>query len=472
MSQLGNNYINNNASEIVKLLKSLTKEKREVFISELDDDERDSLMYNWDIWARPKQLEYRNNMFITLARCGRGFGKTRMSSEAMIEWERNSYRHFYICNINPGSVRDVNVLGESGILACAPPWNKPEYQSSKACLVWPSGAKALMFSGAAPDQPRGKQCEKAIIDELFSYAYPEELYDNIAFGCRLGDHPQILITSTPKTTEFMRKLMKDKRCHIISGSTFENKDNLAKSFIQTMEEKYGDTRLGRQELYGELLNDNPNAVFNREYIDRNRVDDVQEPLSYIVVGVDPAVSNKKKSNMTGISVVGLGRESGHAYVLADLSTDGPPELWGKVSIEAYHQYNCDCLLYEDNQGGLMVEAVIHSIDPDVVCKPMHAVKGKAGRAEPVSIKYEKGLVHHVGIFPKLEDQMVDFEPGDTGPSSPDRMDALVWCLTYLLINKLRTTAPIILGATGLETEGVFSARSDTIFTGRDHNWKL
>lgn len=467
MSRVVNNYINNNASEIVKLLKKLSKEEREKFIAELDDDERDSLMYNWDIWARPKQLEYRNNMFITLARCGRGFGKTRMSSEAMIEWERNGYRHFYICNINPGSVRDVNVLGESGILACAPPWNKPEYQSSKACLVWPSGAKALMFSGAAPDQPRGKQCEKAIIDECFSYAFPEELYDNVAMGCRLGDNPQILITSTPKTTEFMRKLMKDPRCHIISGSTFENKDNLATSFIQTMEEKYGDTRLGRQELYGELLNDNPNAAFNRAYIDQYRVEEILEPLSYTAVSIDPSVSANKKSNLTGIIVAGLGKESGDAYVLDDLTQDGAPEHWAKVAIDAYHQYGCDCILYENNQGGLLVESVLKAVDPDIVCKPVNSSKSKLSRAEPVSIKYQKGKVHHVGVFPKLEDQMVDWSPGDP---SPDRMDALVHILTFLLINKLKTTSPIITGATGLNNN-TFSSLNDTIFTGRDNRWQ-
>lgn len=471
MSQVGNNYINNNASEIVKLLKQLSKEDREKFIRELDDDERDALMYNWDIWARPKQLEYRNNLFITLARCGRGFGKSRMSSEFCIERERKGSKHFMCGNINPGSVRDINVLGESGILACAPPWNKPEYQSSKACVVWPSGAKMLLFSGAAPDVIRGKQAEAIICDELFAWKYPEESFAMAEMCCRLGDNPQILIASTPKTTQFMRKIMARDDVHIITGSTFENKANLAKTYLKSMEETYGDTRLGRQELYGELLNDNPNAIFNREYIDRNRVDEVQEPLSYIVVGIDPAVSNKKKSNLTGISVCGLGRESGHAYVLEDLSMDGPPESWGKEAVKAYHNYNCDCILYEDNQGGLMVEAVIHSIDPDVVCKPLHAVKGKAGRAEPVSIKYEKGLVHHVGTFAKLEDQMVDFEPGDTGVKSPDRMDALVWCITYLLINKLRTTAPIIIGATASELgSGTFNSLSDTIFKGRDNRW--
>lgn len=472
MSKVCTNYINSVASEIVDLLKQLTKEERELFLSELDDDERDALFYNWDIWARPKQLEYRNNMFITLARCGRGFGKTRMSSEAANEWESKGYRHFYVCNINPGSVRDINILGESGIIACAPPWNKPEYHSSKACLVWPSGAKALLLSGSAYEQARGKQCEKAILDELFAYQYPEDLYNMVAMGCRLGDNPQILITSTPKTTEFMRKLMKDPRCHIISGSTFENKDNLASSFIQTMEDAYGDTRLGRQELYGELLDDNPNAVFNREYIDRNRVQDIEEDLCYTLVSVDPAITNKKKSNLTGISVCGLGKESGHGYVMNDLSQDGPPEVWGKAVVDAYHQYNADCVLYEDNQGGLMVEAVIHSIDPDVVCKPIHAVKGKAGRAEPVSIKYQKGLVHHVGTFAKLEDQMVDFEPGDSGEKSPDRMDALVHALTFLLVNKLRTTAPIIPGAVGISS-GTFTSSSlnNTIFQKGDNLWK-
>lgn len=464
------NYINKNANKIVDMLKKLSKEQREKFLSELDDDERNSLCYNWDIWARPSQLSYRNNIFITLARCGRGFGKTRMSSEAIIEWERNGYRHFMIGNTNPGLVRDINLEGESGILTCAPPWNKPNYISSKAQLVWPSGAKALLFSGAAPEIIRGKQAEKILCDELFAWKYPEEAFDMASMCCRLGDNPQILVTSTPKTTGFMRKLMARDDITIVSGSTFENKANLAKSFIKSMEETYGDTRLGRQELYGELLNDNPNAIFNREYIDSNRVEEIEEPLSYIVVAIDPATTNKKKSNMTGISVCGLGRESGHAYVMADLSIDGPPETWGKEAVDAYHRYNCDCLLYEDNQGGLMVEAVIHSIDPDVVCKPMHAVKGKAGRAEPVSIKYEKGMVHHVGTFPKLEDQMVDFEPGDSGINSPDRMDALVWCLTYLLINKFRTTAPIIIGATGLDTGNKFNTSSDNFFKGSEDRW--
>lgn len=457
------------SDKLIDMLNTMTKESRAEFISELDEDELNTILYNWDIWARDEQLLFRRNEFVILARAGRGWGKTRFSSEAIIEWERDGFKYFGVCNASPAAVRDINVLGESGIIACSPPWNKPEYLVSKATLQWPSGASAKLFSGANPEQSRGYQSEKLLIDELFAYKYPEETYDNLSMGCRLGRNPQIVIPSTPKPTSLMKRIMAGKDTFIITGSTFDNKDNLADSFITNMEEKYGSSRLGRQELFGDILDDNQDAIFNREYVESNKITkeyfEEHVELVAIVVSVDPSVSNNKKSNETGIIIGGLGK-NGHVYILEDASEQASPDVWAKTVVRNYNNYNCNYVLYEKNQGGLLVKTVIQQIDNTVPCEDVWAKQSKITRAEPVAVLYERGLVHHVGSFPTLEEQMCEYE---TGMVSPDRLDALVHLVSKLLItNKKR--APIVASNQSSSMGNIFTKSADTIFKGGNFQW--
>lgn len=453
------------SDKLVQVLSKLSKEEIVEFVSELTEDEMNLILYNWDVWAREEQLCFRRKEFIILVRAGRGWGKTRFSSEAMIEWERKGYRHFGICNASPAAVRDINILGESGIIACAPPWNKPEYQSSKAMLVWRSGAKAKLFSGANPEQSRGYQSEKLILDELFAYKYPEETYDNLVLGCRLGDRPQIIIPSTPKPTALMKRLMLQRDTIVVTGSTFDNKANLAASFIMNMEDKYGNSRLGRQELYGDILDDNPDAIFNRKYIDGYRVSKLPTELKITIVSVDPSVSNNKKSNETGIIVMGLGLDN-RVYVLEDTSLQAEPAEWAKAVVKAYQTYNANYVLYEANQGGLLVESVIRGVDDSIPFKSVFAKKGKIARAEPVAVQYEQGKVSHVGTFANLEDQMCEYE---TGQPSPDKLDALVHGVTHLLLEKSRKI-PIITATSSSGHNNSFSSGSGNIFKGGNIKW--
>lgn len=469
MSNVIGTPILRSTDKLVTMLSKMNKQQKVEFISELSEDEVNLILYNWDIWARDEQLLFRRTDFVIMARAGRGWGKTRFSSEAIIEWERKGFKYFGICNASPAAVRDINVLGESGIIACSPPWNKPEYQVSKATLAWPSGATAKLFSGANPEQSRGYQSEKLLIDELFAYKYPEETYDNLSMGCRLGKLPQILIPSTPKATGLMKRIMLGSDTYVITGSTFDNKDNLAASFISNMMDKYGSSRLGRQELYGDILDDNPDAIFNRKYIDIYRRTkqyfDENVTLVEIAVSIDPSVSNNNKSNATGIMIGGLGSD-GHVYILEDGSEQASPDVWAKTAIRNYNTYKANYILYEGNQGGLLVETVIKQIDPNIPCKSVWASRGKITRAEPVAVLYERGLVHHVGNFNTLEDQMCEYE---TGMPSPDRLDALVHLLTHLLINK-KKKAPIVGNASSSLTGNSFTNKSDTIFKGGDTKW--
>ena len=459
------NSLRNHGDKFVTMFRDLSVEEQNRLINESTLEELEVIMYNWDIWAREKQLAYRRkDFFICLVRCGRGFGKTRMGSEAILEWERLGARYLGIANANPGAIRSINIDGESGIIACAPPWNRPVHEVTKRRLVWPSGAIANTFSGAAPEESRGYQSDKLLIDELLSYKYPEEVFSNLSLGCRLGPNPQILITSTPKNTAFMRKLSKGSNTIIVEGSTFENK-NLPQSFIDKMMDDYGNSRLGEQELYGRILEDNPGALFSSKNIDDNRISNVNklyealdgvsltelqkvevlvnEPISCVVVSVDPSVSEGENSNLTGIIVAGLGEKTGKGYVLEDATCPGTPLRWAKAVIEMYYKYDADIIIYEKNQGGNLIEANIKSVDDGVKCLGINASASKEKRATPIATKYEQNKVSHVGTFSDLELQMIDWEPGK---ESPDRLDALVHALTYLMITKKK--ASVLVGPAG------------------------
>jgi predicted phage terminase large subunit-like protein len=324
-------------------------------------------------------------------------------------------------------VRDVMVDGDSGIIPISPPWDKPEYQPSKRRVVWQNGSVAYMYSADEPERLRGPQHGAAWCDEAGSWRYPDT-WDMMMFGLRLGKNPKVAVTTTPRPTPMLKQIQSAPNVVITRGTTYENRANLAASFFDSIITKYEGTRLGRQELEGHDLDDSPGAMWNRDQIDKFRIRKALEMVR-IVVAIDPAVTSKDDSDETGIVVVGKD-EFGHAYVLEDCSIKGTPDEWGRAAIQAMNRHQADRIVAEVNQGGDMVRYVLETIDKNVPVKMVRASRGKVSRAEPVSALYEQGKVHHVGVFHKLEDQMCTWEPG---MPSPDRMDAMVWGMTELML---------------------------------------
>lgn len=390
------------------------------------------LPYDWGYLARPKQLPPDWDWYTWLLLSGRGGGKTRTGAELIRKWAFEGYSPIALVGETKADVRDTMVeLGESSILKISPPDFRPVYESSKRRLTWPNGAVGIVYSGDEPGQLRGPQHMKAWVDELAKFKYPQESWDNLMFGLRIGDNPQAVVTSTPRPIKIIKDLVNDPKTAVTRGHTLENRNNLSPSFMRYVVNKYSGTRLGRQELAGEILDDNPDALWARTELDEHRVKEMPE-LFRVVVAIDPAVSNNEDSAETGIVIVGIGYNNNavNGYVLADVTLKGSPDQWANAAITAYHQYEADMIVGEVNNGGDMIEFTIKTVDKRVPFKQVRASRGKYTRAEPVSALYEQGKIHHVGFFPDLEDQLCEWTPGD---ESPDRLDSLVWAITELMI---------------------------------------
>jgi phage terminase large subunit-like protein len=399
-----------------------------------------ALEHSWAAVARPNQLPPPGDWWqIWLLLAGRGFGKTRTLAEWVCHQVLSGLaKRIALVAATAADARDVLVEGESGILAVAPPWFRPAYEPSKRRLTWPNGAIATTFSAEEPERLRGPQHDAAVCDELGSWSRPET-WDMLQFGLRLGRNPLCLVATTPRPTKLIRELLAREGHDVVvtRGSTYENRANLAPGFFDQVIRKYEGTRLGRQELNAELLDDTPGALWSHAIIDAARVSAVPS-LQRIVVAIDPAVTSGEDADETGIVVVGKD-SNGHGYVLADLSGRYAPIEWAKCAIVAYRTYKADRIVAETNNGGEMVENTIRMVDPNIPFTAMRASRGKVTRAEPVSALYEQGRMHHIGLFPQLEDQMTnftsDFDPKAAG-YSPDRLDALVWAATELLVTPM------------------------------------
>lgn len=326
--------------------------------------------------------------------------------------------------------RDIMIEGESGILAICPPEERPDYKVTKRQLIWPNGARSLIFTADQPDRLRGKQHMKLWADEVGAWRYPDA-WDQAMFGLRLGDNPQVVVTTTPKPTPVIRDLVDAPHTVITRGTTYENRTNLATQFYSDIIRKYEGTRLGRQELRAELLIDNPGALWKRDWLDRDRVNDFPS-LNRIVVGVDPSGG----AAHCGIVVAGraLVRGVWHVYVLDDTSLKGRAAQWANSVVTSYNKWKADRVLGEANYGGDMVENTIRTVKGggDVAYRAVSATRGKAVRAEPVSSLYEQKRVHHVGTFADLEDELCTWSAEEPLPS-PNRLDALVWAITDLVV---------------------------------------
>jgi Uncharacterized conserved protein len=321
------------------------------------------------------------------------------------------------------------VEGDSGILSVCNA-NRPNYEPSKRRITWPNGAIATTYSADEPDRLRGPQHDAAWADEPAAWKYATDAWDMLMFGLRLGDNPRVVATTTPRPIQLVRDLLALPGTVITRGRTHDNAANLAPQFLEQIVGKYEGTRLGRQELEGELLDDVPGALWQRAQLDATRVT-VAPELSRIVVAIDPAMTSGEKADETGIVAAGIA--NGEWYVLADRSCRDTPDGWARRAVGLHGEFSGDRIVAEVNNGGELVEHTLRTISKDIPYKAVHASRGKRVRAEPIAALYEQGKVHHVGFFPQLEDQMCNFVPDDYD-GSPDRVDALVWALTELQEN--------------------------------------
>ena len=396
---------------------------------------RSRLSNTWRLKARPEQLPPPGEWAVWLILSGRGWGKTRTGAEWVQEQAATgACRRMALVAPTAADVRDTLVEGASGILAIAPDHLRPEYEPSKRRLTWPNGALATLFSADEPERLRGPEHDGAWCDEVGAWRDPAA-WDMLSFGLRIGRNPRCIVTTTPKpSARVIRELMARQGRDVVvtRGRTADNAANLSPSFMDAITARYGGTRLGRQELDGEMLEDVPGALWQRAWIDADRVTAAPD-MQRIVVAIDPAVSTGEGSDLTGMVVAGIGTD-GDIYVLEDLTAKLGPAEWARLAVSAYRRHRADRIVAEVNNGGALVEATLRNVDGSIPYKEVHASRGKAIRAEPVSALYEQHRVHHVGTFADLEDQMCaftsDFDRNRAG-YSPDRVDALVWAISEL-----------------------------------------
>ncbi len=396
---------------------------------------------DWRNWAREgKQLPPGGEAWRSwLILGGRGAGKTRAGAEwvraqALGLWPETGPRSERIAIVGPtfDEARLVMIEGKSGLLAIHEDDERPVYEPSKRLLTWRNGSIAQVFSADDPDGLRGPQFDAAWCDELGKWKHAEAAWDMLAFALRLGTNPRVVITTTPRPSALLKRLLADAATAVTRTRTADNRAHLARSFWKDVQARYGGTRLGRQELDGELIDDDPDALFQRGLIEQGRVRQTPELLR-IVVAVDPPASHGRKSNACGIICVGLG-DDGLAYVLEDCTMNGArPSQWANRVVALYHGRNADRVVAEVNQGGAMVEQVLREVDESLSFRAVHASQGKRARAEPVAALYEQGRVRHAGVFPELEDEMCSAIRA--GLKSPDRLDALVWAVTDLMLRR-------------------------------------
>jgi phage terminase large subunit-like protein len=415
-------------------------------LAQLPPEKAEELIYTWAFWARPQQIAPEGDWNVWYVNAGRGFGKTR----AGVEWVRakvkNGTKRIAAIAATNSDIERVMVNGESGFLArCwrgdkdhkGKPLGNPLWAPTKRLLTWENGAYVQFFSAEEPERLRGPQFEAAWCDELAAWNKDRDTWDMLQFTLRLGKHPQVCVTTTPRPTKLVRDILKNPKSVVTYGSTFDNSVNLAPTFIQAVKDQYEGTRLGRQELYAEIMDEASGALWTRELLSRCEVEGADDPVAFaktlarVVISVDPAVTSNAESDMTGIIVAGIDL-NGCSYILEDATDRYTPEGWATKAIALYNLYEADKIVAERNQGGDMVRSTLHTVDETVPVKLVHASRGKFARAEPVSSLYERGKVKHLRGLDALEDQLVQWEPlGSIG--SPDRLDSMVWAITELAL---------------------------------------
>jgi len=398
-----------------------------------------SLRTSWLETARDKQLQPKVDHYIWLILAGRGWGKTRTGAQDIALYAlRNPNVNCAVVAPTHGDLRRVCFGGNSGLLSILPKecfLNSKDlkgYSSSVSEIRLYNGSKITGYAAQEPDRLRGPQFHRAWCDEVAAWRYPEA-FDQLMFGLRLGNNPQCVITTTPKPIQLIKSLVERDDVYVTKGNTFENEANLAQSALTMLKEKYEGTTIGRQELYAEIVDDIDGALWSNKLIDRSRLlKDTEKDLSQIIVAIDPAVTANANSDETGIIVVGKDFNN-NFYVLEDLSGRYSADKWGRIAINAFYEWEADRIVAETNNGGDLVERLLRNIDTNVPYRSVRATRGKILRAEPIAALYEQDRVHHIGLYPELEQQMCSYT-GETN-TSPDRLDALVWGLTELSKSK-------------------------------------
>lgn len=427
------------------LVASAPAAERERFLSDLSTGGLLALPYLFEFWAMPHQLPPEADWRSWVIMGGHGAGKTRGGAEwvrSMVEgprpMSRGRARRVALVGETLDQVREVMVFGDSGIMACSPPDRRPEWSATRRCLTWPNGAQAMAFSAHDPEGLRGPQFDAAWVDELAKWKRGQEAWDMLQFALRLGEHPQQCVTTTPRNVGVLKALLANPSTVSTHAPTEANRANLAGSFLEEVRARYAGTALGRQELDGILLEEVEGALWSLPAIEACRVAELPE-FDRIVVAVDPPVTGTGRSDECGIIVVGAQLQGPpqdwRAVVLEDASVQGlSPAGWARAAVTAMERWGADRLVAEVNQGGDMVEAVLRQVDAMVPVTKVHASRGKVARAEPVAALYEQGRVAHLKGLHALEDQMCRMsQRGYDGKGSPDRVDALVWALTDLMI---------------------------------------
>lgn len=414
-------------------LKGLPKSQLARLLNDLTAEEAAVLFYNWSFWARPKQILPDGDWRIWLILAGRGFGKTRTGAEAVRIFKEGCPR---IAIVAPtiADARDICIEGESGLKVCCVPGELTTWNRSLGEFEFSNGARGKCFSAEEPDRLNGPQHYAAWCDELGVWKYPRQTWDMLMMGLRQG-RAQCVITTTPKrqypkSRELIKEIRSRPSTRVTVGTSGENRDNLSEAWWNEVVAPYEGTELGRQEIGAEVLDDVTGALWNRQLLDRTRVTQAPQ-LTRIVVAVDPEATATETSAETGIVVAGIGTDK-HGYVLDDRTIKGSPHVWGSQAVAAYHSRKADRIIYEANQGGDMVAHTLQTVDRTVPLKAVHASRGKQARAEPIAALYEQGKVHHVGVFTALEDECCNWTP-NSGQASPDRLDALVWALSELML---------------------------------------
>ncbi len=400
-------------------------------LSQKKQTEQD-LKYNWKHNARQNQLPAEDwHTWLILA--GRGFGKTRTGAETIRQCVQNGYRRIGLIGDTLQDIEQVMLFGESGLLNVHAPHEKPYYISSKGIVKWPNGAIGVCISACTPEKIRGQQFDCVWIDELAKFSNPDAVYDQINLALRLntphGDKPKLIITTTPTSIDLLKALITDAHVTKTYGSTFDNEKNLSVQFLNSVKQKFEGSKFGKQELYGELL-DTSNGLCEPSMIQYKPY--TQDDCSDIIIAVDPSVGG---GDETGIVVVGiLKHEQSIKYVvLEDASGAYKTSLWPDIVVKLYKKYHARCVVAEVNQGGDMIESLLRHIDPSIQYAPVRAIKSKICRAQPIAMLYEKGYVCHALYLPLLEKQLCS-DRSHMGVRSPDRLDALVWALTFITEN--------------------------------------
>lgn len=440
------------------------REERIEAIQQLSPEDRAALwmgiQYEWSVWARPLvskpdgtfggQLPPPGDWRFWWVLAGRGFGKTRTGAE-WIRSKAESGKHRWLTIVAPTreALRKIMLKGPAGLLTISPPWFAPKYEPSKLLLTWPAHpetgivCQARLYSAEKPDRLRGEQHEIVWADELPAWNKPQEAFEQIDMGLRLGAHPQMLLTTTPRPIPLVLDEVKGRRDKatglrvkrpdvvVTTGWSSENSANLSSGYVQSLESRFGDSAFGRQELRAEILEAPEGALWSAKLLEDTRVEAVPSTIRRTVVAVDPTRADDPVDEC-GIVVIGIGEDQ-QAYVLFDKSVYGSPLTWIKAAVSAYRMHGSEKIIYESNRLGATVEDSLRAFDRDVRWEGVKATEGKHARAVPIASLYESGKVHHVGNFRELEDEMVLFDPKDRNRPSPNRMDALVWGLTYLML---------------------------------------